>query len=155
VSGAPEPAEQPVAFDVADDEAQRPARPPAIELAAAILIVNGVLGLVGTIGAIPELPAGTGPIVVLTAALNIGSLVIGVLIRFGRAWLVAVNYAAVLGFLDLVGAAGSGLALVLGIADVLVVIILLANKPWFDEMRRVRRSRASARRVPSPPVGGG
>lgn len=133
----------------------RPDRPPAIELAAAILIVGGVLGMVGTAGAVPGLPAGTELLVVITAALNLGSIIIGVLVRFGRAWLLAVNYVAVLGFLDLVAGAGSGLALLLGIADVVVVAILFLNKPWFDAMRRMRQRRASERRISSPPVGGG
>lgn len=148
--------DEPEVDEIAAAEADfRPARPSAIELAAAILIVSGVLGLIGTIGAIPDLPAGSGPIVVLTAALNVGSLVIGLLVRSGRAWLVAVNYVAVLGFLDLTGASTSGLALILGIADVIVVIILLLQKPWFDAMRRMRDRQRRERRVPSPPVGGG
>ena len=139
----------------ADEGAAVPARPAPVELAAAILIVSGVLGLMGTIGASDDLPAGTGLIVALTAALNVGSLVIGVLLRTGRAWLVAVNYVAVLGFLDFTGAAASGLALLLGIADLAVVIILLVQKPWFDALRTARRRLSKARRVPSPPVGGG
>ena len=133
----------------------RPPRPGAVELAGAILIVSGLLGVIGAIGAASGLPTGTEPILVVTAALNLGSLAIGVLARFGRAWLVAVNYVAVLGFLDLTAGAGSGLALMLGVADVIVVVILLLNKPWFDAMRRARRRGASRRRVPSPPVGGG
>jgi hypothetical protein len=139
--------------DLEDD--RRPARPGVVELAGAILIVSGMLGVVGTIGASSDLPAGTELIFVLTAALNVGSIVIGVLVRFGRAWLLDVNYVAVLGFLDLVAGAGSGLALLLGIADIVVVVILLLNKPWFDAMRRMRRREASQRRVSSPPVGGG
>ncbi len=133
----------------------RPARPGAVELAGAILIVSGVLGLIGAIGTASGLPAGTEQLFVITVALNLGSVAIGVLARFGRAWLVAVNYVAVLGFLDLAGAAESGLALVLGVADVVVVIILLLNKPWFDAMRQMRRRQARDRRLPSPTVGGG
>lgn len=136
------------------DDERRPARPAVVELAAAILITSGVLGLVGTIGAAADLPAGTELILIVTAVLNVGSLVIGVLVRTGRAWLLAVNYVAVLGFLDFTGAPASGLALLLGIADVIVVVILLVQKAWFDAMRTVRRQ-AKARRVPSPPVGGG
>ncbi len=94
------------------------ARPAFIELAAAILIVSGVLGLVGTIGAASDLPSGAELVLVITAALNLGSIAIGVLVRYGRAWLLDVNYVAVLGFLDLVAGAASGLALLLGIADV-------------------------------------
>lgn len=113
----------------------RPVRPAAIELAGAILIVSGVLGLVGAFGAASGLPSGAEVIFLVTAALNLGSLAIGILVRFGRAWLLAVNYVAVLGFLDLTGAADSGLALLLGIADIAAVGILLLNKPWFDAMR--------------------
>jgi hypothetical protein len=147
-----DPAEDP--GEPESDGDHRPARPAVVELAAAILITSGVLGLVGAIGAASDLPAGTELLFVLTAALNVGSLVIGLLVRTGRAWLLAVNYVAVLGFLDFTGAPASGLALLLGIADVIVVVILLAQKPWFDAMRSVRRH-AKARRVPSPPVGGG
>jgi hypothetical protein len=137
------------------EDDRRPARPGVVELAGALLIVSGVLGLVGTIGAAAGLPAGAELILVLTAALNLGSIAVGFLVRFGRAWLLDVNYVAVLGFLDLVAGAGSGLALLLGIVDILVVVILLLNKPWFDAMRRARQRSASERRVSSPPVGGG
>ena len=136
------------------EEDRRPARPAAIELAAAILITSGVLGLMGAVGAASDLPAGTEVLLVVTAALNVGSLVIGALVRTGRAWLLAVNYVAVLGFLDFTGAPPSGLALLLGIADVIVVVILLVHKSWFDALRAFRR-RWKARRVPSPPVGRG
>ena len=151
----PADAELAASADAAAEDGPLPARPAPIELAAAILIASGVLGLVGTVGAASDLPAGTDLIVVLTAALNIGSLVVGLLVRTGRAWLVAVNYVAVLGFLDFTGAAASGLALLLGIADLAVVIILLVQKPWFDALRTARRRLSKARRVPSPPVGGG
>jgi hypothetical protein len=43
----------------------------------------------------------------------------------------------------------------LGVADVIVVVVLLLNKPWFDAMREMRLTAASRRRIPSPPVGGG
>jgi hypothetical protein len=128
-------------------------RPGPIELAAAILIVGGVLGLVGIVSAGPGLPPGTEPLLVVTVMLYIGSVVIGVLIRMGRAWVVAVNYVAVLGFLDLMAAGGSGLALILGVADILVVVILFLHKPWFDGRRQVRDERDARR--PGPPAGGG
>jgi hypothetical protein len=57
--------------------------------------------------------------------------------RLGRLWLVTLNYAAVLGFLDLLGAGTSPLSLMLGLADIVVVIILIGNKPWFDARRAV------------------
>jgi hypothetical protein len=56
-------------------------------------------------------------------------------------WLLAVNYVAVLGFLDLLGAGGSPLAFMLGASDIFVVVILFLQKPWFDEMSRWRARR--------------
>jgi hypothetical protein len=118
-----------------EPEAPRPPRPAAVELAAALLIVGGVVNVVAALTNVSSLPAGTGPILALTFALAIGSIVIGLLVRLGRLWLVAVNYAAVLGFVDLLGAGASPLALMLGLADILVVVILFRHKPWFDALR--------------------
>ena len=130
----PEPAED-------EAEAPRPARPAAVELAAALLIVGGVINVLSAASNISSIPPGTEPFFALTVALAIGSIVVGLLVRLGRSWLVAVNYAAVLGFLDLLGAGASPLALMLGVADIIVVVILFRHKPWFDELSR-RRSLA-------------
>jgi hypothetical protein len=125
-------------------EDPRPTRPALVELAAAILIVGGTIGLVGLVTRLSNVPAGLEPFLALTVALDVGSIVMGLLVRAGRAWIVAVNYVAVLGFLDLLASGGSPLALMLGLADVGVVVILVLNKPWFDataEWRARRRSR--------------
>jgi hypothetical protein len=127
-----------------------PSRPARVELAAAILIVGGAVGLVGALlrdGSVG--PASGDPFLFLTLGLNVGSIVAGVLVRIGRLWIVVVNYVAVLGFLDLLAAGTSPLALMLGLADLLVVVILFLDKGWFDEVRTKR-----SRRVPSPPAGG-
>ena len=115
-----------------------PSRPLGVELAAALLIVGGVINLIGGISSIPGLPAGAVPLFAVTVALAIGSIVIGLLVRLGRAWLVAVNLAAVLGFLDLLAAGGSPLSLMLGLSDILVVVILFRDKSWFDALRLPR-----------------
>ena len=121
-----------------EPDAPWPARPAAVELAAALLIVGGAISVLSAVSNISNLPPGVEPILALTVALAIGSIVVGVLVRLGRVWLAAVNYAAVLGFIDLLGAGASPLALMLGLADVLVVVILFRYKPWFDELRRRR-----------------
>jgi len=115
-----------------------PSRPAAIELASAILIVAGVIGLVGSVSIALNPESARDPFLILTAALAIGSIAMGLLIRLGRSWILAVNYVAVLGFLDLLGSGASPLALMLGLADIVVVVILFANKPWFDAMRARR-----------------
>ncbi len=125
-----------------DPDAPRPARPPTIELAAAILIVGGVIGLISLVTSAASLPAGIEPFIVMTVALDVGSIVIGLLIRVGRQWVLAVNYVAVLGFVDLLASGGSPLALMLGVAEVIVVVILLLRRPWFDDLgawRSIRR----------------
>ncbi len=116
-----------------------PPRPAAVELASAILIVGGTIGLLSTLSTALSSSPVSDPFVGLTVALAVGSIVVGLLVRSGRSWIVAVNYVAVLGFLDLVGAGASPLALMLGLADIVVVIILFLHKPWFDALR-LRRS---------------
>ena len=128
----------------------RPSRPAPVELAAAILIVGGIVGLIQVTSSAGDVPAGAQQFLAATVALGAGSIVLGLLIRRGRAWLLAVNYAAVLGFLDLLGAGASPFALMLGLADLLVVGILLATKAWFDAVRSWRAETAApgrARRV--------
>ena len=121
-----------------DDATAAPPRPPLVELAAAILIVGGVLGVVGALGAAAGLPLGSEPLLALTLALNIGAIVVGILARTGRAWLVAVNYVAVLAFLDLMAAGRGGLAVLLGVTEVIALVILFANKAWFDAQKGER-----------------
>jgi hypothetical protein len=132
--------EVPDPADATGDEPDRPrpSRPAAVELAAAILIVGGAVGLIGLFVSASSLPPGTEPFVGLTLLLDTGAIVVGLLIRLGRFWILAVNYAAVLGFIDLLGAGGSPLALMLGIADIAVVVILFLHRPWFDAMRQRR-----------------
>lgn len=125
-----------------------PPRPPAVELAAALLIVGGAISVLGALCSVSSLPAGTELILALTIALAVGSIVVGLLVRLGRLWLVAVNLATVLGFLDLLGAGASPVALMLGLADIVVVVILFRHKPWFDELRGRRSAHESARISP-------
>ena len=115
-----------------------PSRPAPVELAAALLIVGGTIGLIGLLGSASSRPPGTEPFVALTLILDVGAVVLGLLIRLGRFWILAVNFAAVVGFIDLLGAGGSPLALMLGVADIAVVVILFVYRPWFDAMRERR-----------------
>lgn len=120
-----------------------PPRPAAVELAAAILIVGGVVGIVTAIGG--WLSGTVDPFAWVGLALNLGSVVLGLATRYGRLWIVTLNFAAVLGFLDVLGSAASPQALMIGIAEVIVVVILLRQKPWFDA---VAEARARRRRDP-------
>jgi hypothetical protein len=132
-----------------DTELIRPARPASVELAAAILVVGGAIQLLLGITTLAGVPPGAEGFVAIALALNVATIATGVLIRSGRAWLVGVNVAAILGFLDLLGAGGSPLQLMLGAAEVVVVAILFARKPWFDAMSswRVAKAAPGARRL--------
>lgn len=122
----------------------RPARPAAVELAAAILIVGGLLGTLSGLGRLAD-PAAVAPSLgLLTVVLNVTQVPLGLLVRHGRLWLLTVNYAAVVGFLDLLAGGASVTALVLGLSEVVVVIALLVTKPWFDAVARWRREAATS-----------
>lgn len=130
-----------------DAELVRPARPALVELAAAILIVGGTLQLFSGIATLPSVPPGAEPFAGLALALDAVSIGSGLLARTGRAWLVALNVAAILGFLDLLGSGGSPLLLMLGVAEVVVVALLLARKPWFDAMSLWRADQTARARL--------
>lgn len=115
-------------------------RPVAVEVAAAILIVSAVVGIVTSVGS--GLTGSTDPFLWLGIALNVGSVILGLATRVGRLWIVTLNYVAVLGFLDLLGAAASPQALMIGLAEVLVVVLLLLRKPWFDAVAEARAVRS-------------
>lgn len=115
-----------------DTPTQPPPRPPAVELAGAILIVGGIVNLIGAFLAAATTRGEGDSFLWLTLALNAASVALGVLTRMGRLWLVTVNFAAILGFLDLLGASVNPAALMLGLAEVLVAVILIRHKPWFD-----------------------
>jgi hypothetical protein len=130
-----------------DVEVIRPARPALVELAAAILIVGGAMQLIVTIATLSGVPPGAEPFLAVALALNVTSITLGALVRTGRAWLLAINFAAVVAFLDLLGSGGSPFSLMLGAAEVLVVAILVARKPWFDATRAWRTAMAAQTRT--------
>lgn len=123
-----------------------------VELASAVLVVGGVLNLIISIDVLLRLAdrgEQIGPYTAITIGLAIAVLGLGLLIRYGRAWLVAVNAAAVLAFLELIS--GSVVGLLLGALDVAVVLALVLERPWFEWSARERDvaagDRAAARRA--------
>jgi hypothetical protein len=122
-----------------DDDVPPPSgdRPVLVEMAAALLIVTGAIQFASAVGVVltGNLESGDEGVLALAIALNIGTIVAGLLTRVGRLWLLVVNYVAVLGFLDLIRSPGSAVALVLAIVDLVVLYVLFTNRPWFQRPR--------------------
>lgn len=112
---------------------QRPPRPLAVELAAATVIITGIVSILQSVEVVATL-AQTGADDLTLAALSLGigvaTVVIGVLLRVGRAWLIGVNLLAIAGFLELIS--GSAVGILFGLLDVLVVAVLVAHRSWFS-----------------------
>jgi hypothetical protein len=118
--------------------AQRPPRPVSIEIASAILVVGGFVAIVGTVASVLGLDPdaadpGARPVIALILALNAFTIVIGLLVRRGQAWLLCINVVAVLLFIELTAIpSGSATAAVLAILDAFVFVALSRNRAWFD-----------------------
>jgi hypothetical protein len=122
----------PAGLPAEPDGPVRPPRPVGVEVASAVMIVTGVMSALMTIEAtwaMANRGEATAPIAALSMALGIGSVILGFLVRSGRAWLVAVNVLAVAGFLELTSGTAPGF--LFGGLDVIVVVLLMRDRPWF------------------------
>jgi hypothetical protein len=111
---------------------ERPSRPVLVELASAILVVGGLMSVLSSLDVamhLAEQTSGVEPLAALTIAIGLAAVVLGILVRLGRAWLVAINVVAVAGFLELTS--GSIVGLLFGGLDVFVVLVLMIERPWF------------------------
>lgn len=102
---------------------QRPPRPILVEVAAALLIVGGLTSVLGALAA----PGLAGA---LFLALNVVMIALGLAVRRGRGWVIAVNVVAVALFLELT-ALPSGYALVSIVMDAIVLVALFRHRAWF------------------------
>lgn len=110
----------------------RPPRPVGVELAAAIMIVTGILATLVSIEAAMTFDAQgelSEPLAAISIGLSVAFVVLGVLVRTGRGWLVALNVAAIAGFLELLSGTAQGV--LFGVLDVAVVVLLMRDRPWF------------------------
>lgn len=134
---------------LADQEPARPRafhpRPVLVEIASALLIVGGAINLLLSVDALLHLSQGGTDIavlVVITIALSTLTLALGLAVRFGRGWLVTVNVVAVVAFLELLAA--NPLGIFFGALDVIVVLALVRERPWFEWSARVRADAAGS-----------
>ena len=117
--------------------AARPPRPLSVEISAAILIVGGVLATIGTLGAAGAdgntRSPGAGFVIALLVVLNVLTVVVGVLVRRGMAWILCINVVAIALFVEFTAVSGgSAFAAGLAVLDAFVFVGLLRNRAWFD-----------------------
>lgn len=126
----------------------RPARPVAVELAAAVLIVGGMVGFVerlataGDYAGEPGVAAGLA----LSTLVDVLLIVVGLLVRSGRGWVLGINVLAVAAFVYL-SAGLNVITLFFAAVYGAVLVMLLLNRPWFDA---IREWRATQPRVAGP-----
>ena len=115
----------------------RPPRPVLVEVAGAILIIVGATAL---LAGVLRLISGTAPPAdgaAMALAIQFGSsvltIVVGWLVRAGRAWLVCVGVVAVILFLDLSTIpSGSVFAPIFAVFDGIAFVALIRHRAWFD-----------------------
>lgn len=108
----------------------RPARPRLVELASAILVIGSFMDGAVAFEGMLEATAQDGRLLASASVLvAFGLIVLGVLIRSGRAWLVTVNVVAIAAFLELQAVTLAGILAAL--VDMVVVGILLRERRWF------------------------
>jgi hypothetical protein len=113
---------------------ERPPRPILVEVSAAILIVGGLTAIVGSVGgslyggtANPTPPA----ILALFLLLDVLTVAVGVLIRGGRGWVLALNVVVVVLFVEFL-ALPSAIAVLYLVLDSVVLYALIRHRWWFD-----------------------
>jgi hypothetical protein len=104
--------------------AERPRRPILIEIASAILIVGGLTSLVGVFSV-------TGLLQVLVVAIDLLTIVVGILIRSGRGWVLALNVVVIAIFLEAT-AISTSFGILFLVLDSIVLFALLRHRAWFD-----------------------
>lgn len=119
-----------------------PPRPAAIDVVAAILVFGGLFGFsqlaVGDYALTGSLPA-KDPIRGVALIAYGASVGLGLLIRTGRGWLPALNFAVLVAVLYL-PAAGRPLVLLLVFGHAVAAVVLLLFRGWFTEVAAWRRS---------------
>ena len=112
-------------------EIERPRRPILVEVAAAILIVGSATDVLISFEGMATAPTSLGR-VLAAASVSVGLLlvILGFLVRSGRAWLVALNVVAIAAFLEFQSLSFVGL--LSAVFDMVVLGILLRERAWFQ-----------------------
>lgn len=112
-----------------------PRRPVLVEVAAALLIVTGATGVVSAVGTLAGAGEG-GQLLLFRLSISLLTVLIGLLVRSGQGWVIAVNFVAIALFLEFAAATGGGLSLLYLAIDSFVLVVLFAERRWFGFWRR-------------------
>jgi hypothetical protein len=99
-----------------------------IEIAAAILVVGGLTSILGSLG---TLDPNAAALDIVFLGLGVVTVLVGLLVRAGRAWVIDVNVVAIVLFLE-VTALPSAVAIVFVALDTIVLFALIRHRAWFD-----------------------
>lgn len=109
----------------------RPPRPVLVELAAAVLIIGSAMDVFISFEGTATAPTAEGRLLfALSTAIGAALVVLGLLVRAGRAWIVAINVVAVAAFLEITSLTFAGLVSM--VLDLAVLVILLRERWWFQ-----------------------
>ena len=112
-------------------EIERPRRPILVEVAAAILIVGSATDVLISFEGMATAPTSLGRVLAATSvSLGLLLVILGYFLRKGRAWLIALNVAAIAAFLELQTL--SIIGILEAVFDMVVVGILLRERWWFQ-----------------------
>jgi hypothetical protein len=87
---------------------------------------------------------GAGLLIAIFTGIDLVSITLGLLIRHGIGWLIAVNVVAVITFIYLT-ALPNLILLFYGVLYGFVLVILMVQRPWFQAMGRWRQVPATRR----------
>jgi hypothetical protein len=130
--------------DTADDAADssmepappRPARPAMLEFAAAILIIGGLTSVISSLATVGRLGDAAGPLDLILVGLASSTIIVGLLVRAGRAWVLDINVVAIILFLEL-SALPATSAFLFSALDLIVLWALLRHRAWFGRTSAV------------------
>jgi len=101
-----------------------------LEFAAAILIIGGLTSVISSLATIGKLSDAAGLLDLILVGLAASTIVVGLLVRAGRAWVFDINVVAIVLFLEL-SALPSTSAFLFSALDLIVLWALLRHRAWF------------------------
>jgi hypothetical protein len=107
-----------------------------LEFAAAILIIGGLTSVISSLATVGRLGDAAGPLDLILVGLASSTIIVGLLVRAGRAWVLDINVVAIILFLEL-SALPATSAFLFSALDLIVLWALLRHRAWFGRTSAV------------------